>query len=197
MDEPNTKPQLSLSVIIVGAGIAGLTTAIGLRQQGHNVTVLERHSSCQGLGGPIRLGPNATRVLISYGLEDVLSAQNVDAPELVWRRWEDGRVLLHTGVQDMRGTYGAPLVTSLYTRMNTYCGNRLWSMARYTAQFTLCEYAKSMGVKFVWGVMVDEVDLDQMTLYYGDSSMAGDIIIGADGIASTPTPPGFELAQVS
>ena len=36
---------MSLKVLIVGAGIAGLFTAIGLTQHGHDVTVLERRKA--------------------------------------------------------------------------------------------------------------------------------------------------------
>lgn len=39
--------SLKLEIIIVGAGIAGLAAAVGLRRKGHNVTVVERHSGCQ------------------------------------------------------------------------------------------------------------------------------------------------------
>ena len=97
-----------LSVVVVGAGIAGLTTAIGLRNQGHSVRVLERHASCQAPGAPIRTGPNASRVLISFGMEDALTRLNVNTKQVVFRRWDDGKALMKTVTDNMATEYGAP-----------------------------------------------------------------------------------------
>ena len=53
----------SFNVVVVGAGIAGLTTALALTHKGHKVTVLEKYVETNAMGGPIQLAPNATRVL--------------------------------------------------------------------------------------------------------------------------------------
>jgi salicylate hydroxylase len=94
-------------IVIVGGGIAGLSTAIGLRKKRFAVTVIERHPSCQTLGAPLRLGPNATRVLISYGMEDELVPLNAEGEVSVIKRY-DGQLLLETSVKDMRQSFGAP-----------------------------------------------------------------------------------------
>lgn len=46
---------LPLNVLIIGAGIIGLSTAINLRRRNHTITVLERHPTVQALGGSVGL----------------------------------------------------------------------------------------------------------------------------------------------
>src|SRR5437762_6559621 len=54
-----TKPK----ILIVGAGIGGLTAAIALRQAGFGVEVFERAAELKEIGAGIALSPNAMRVL--------------------------------------------------------------------------------------------------------------------------------------
>lgn len=62
-------PTISLDVIVVGAGIAGLSAAIALRRAGHNVTVYEKYPADALTGAGIGVGANATRVLRQWGLD--------------------------------------------------------------------------------------------------------------------------------
>ena len=56
------------NIIIIGAGIAGLSTAIALEQKGFEVTVYERHQSAQTMGAGIVLWSNASSVLNELNL---------------------------------------------------------------------------------------------------------------------------------
>lgn len=60
-----------LHVIIVGAGIAGLSSAISLRRAGHTVHVYERSSMNNEIGAAINVPPNATRFLTAWGLDPI------------------------------------------------------------------------------------------------------------------------------
>ncbi len=59
-------------VIVTGAGIGGLTTALALARNGFRVVVLEQAERLEETGAGIQLSPNATRTLIDLGLESRL-----------------------------------------------------------------------------------------------------------------------------
>ncbi len=58
---------------IVGAGIAGLTTALAVTQRGHTVRIFEQSPALEEIGAGLQLSPNATRILQSLGLTDELA----------------------------------------------------------------------------------------------------------------------------
>ena len=55
-------------VVIVGAGVAGLTTALALARAGFPVRVLERSQRLVEVGAGLQLSPNATRILAELGV---------------------------------------------------------------------------------------------------------------------------------
>ncbi|EEU46023.1 uncharacterized protein NECHADRAFT_92755 [Fusarium vanettenii 77-13-4] len=57
-----------LRVAIIGAGIGGLSAAIGLRQQGHQVDLYEKSSFAVELGAGIHLTPNGNGILRRWGI---------------------------------------------------------------------------------------------------------------------------------
>lgn len=58
-----------LDVVIVGAGIAGLSAAISLRRAGHKVRIYERSGMNNEVGAAINVPPNASRFLVRWGLD--------------------------------------------------------------------------------------------------------------------------------
>ncbi|MYU26331.1 flavin-dependent oxidoreductase [Streptomyces sp. SID8352] len=69
------------AVIIVGAGIGGLTLALELHDRGVGCVVLEAAPRLEPLGVGINLLPHATRGLSRLGLEDALAAVAVTTAE--------------------------------------------------------------------------------------------------------------------
>ncbi|KAK2736756.1 hypothetical protein FQN55_001518 [Onygenales sp. PD_40] len=57
-----------LKVLVVGAGIGGLTVAIGLRAQGHHVIVFEQSKFANETGAAIHLAPNCNGILRRFGI---------------------------------------------------------------------------------------------------------------------------------
>ena len=98
-------------VLIVGAGIGGLTCALALLQRGIDVEVYERATELREIGAGVQISANGTRVLVSLGLAHALDACSVrpDAKEI--RHWKSGRTwkLFDLGVVSEQ-RYGAPYI---------------------------------------------------------------------------------------
>ena len=61
-----------MRVVIIGAGIGGLTTALALKQKGLDVAVYERTAVLTDVGAGISLWPNALKALYQLGLRPAL-----------------------------------------------------------------------------------------------------------------------------
>jgi 2-polyprenyl-6-methoxyphenol hydroxylase-like FAD-dependent oxidoreductase len=68
-------------ILIVGAGVGGLTLALELHQRGIACRVFESAPQIKALGVGINILPHATRVLSDLGLQDALAAVAVETAE--------------------------------------------------------------------------------------------------------------------
>ncbi|KAK0822319.1 hypothetical protein LTR03_018226, partial [Friedmanniomyces endolithicus] len=60
-----------LDILVIGAGIAGLSAAIALGKQGHRVVILEKSAFLREAGAAIHLPPNCTALLKWMGVDPV------------------------------------------------------------------------------------------------------------------------------
>ncbi|KAK4197556.1 hypothetical protein QBC40DRAFT_231962 [Triangularia verruculosa] len=107
---------------VVGAGIAGLSAAIGLRRAGWHVTVYEKSRFKNEIGAAITITPNATLVLERFGFDfakfgavaneillrydatdlSLLQKDYYGPDSAEWSRfWSVHRVDLHTGLREL------------------------------------------------------------------------------------------------
>ena len=82
-----------MRVLIVGAGIGGLTAALALRQAGFDAHVYEQAGVLREVGAGVAVGPNAAKVLHRLGLADPLRTVGVVPDAYCARDWQTGAVL--------------------------------------------------------------------------------------------------------
>ncbi|WIW55966.1 FAD-dependent monooxygenase [Mesorhizobium mediterraneum] len=94
-----------MRAVIVGAGIAGLSLAKGLRLLGWEVEIFEQASELKPLGAGLSLSANALRALRTLGLYDavVANAQAIHRLDLLD---DKGQVLQSTDFQRFSQRYG-------------------------------------------------------------------------------------------
>jgi 2-polyprenyl-6-methoxyphenol hydroxylase-like FAD-dependent oxidoreductase len=99
-------------VIVAGAGIAGLSTALALVRAGLRVTVLEQAEKLEETGAGIQLSPNAVHVLDALGLRERLrvSAMTPKAIRVMAGRSAREILRIPLGASAER-RYGAPFLT--------------------------------------------------------------------------------------
>jgi 2-polyprenyl-6-methoxyphenol hydroxylase-like FAD-dependent oxidoreductase len=93
-------PNALAPIVVVGGGIAGLATALGLRARGVPCVVAESAREIVPLGVGINLLPHGVRVLTELGLADALAEVAIETRAIEYRT-RDGR-LIHS---DPRGRH--------------------------------------------------------------------------------------------
>ncbi|MBI6629822.1 FAD-dependent monooxygenase [Pontibaca salina] len=82
------------NIVVIGAGIGGLVSALALRAHGASVTVLEQADSITELGAGLQISPNGVVVLRALGLEPRLACDAVRGRAVVLREHCQGREVL-------------------------------------------------------------------------------------------------------
>ena len=97
-----------LNIAIVGAGIGGMSAALGLSQNGFNVSVFEQAPELSEVGAGLTITPNATKGLNYLNLGDGIKSVGMAHAKQGVRHFETGEVIvpLERG-KKMMEKYGA------------------------------------------------------------------------------------------
>lgn len=172
LSQPTESPPLH--ILIVGAGIGGLTAAIALRRQGHNVDIFEQSKLAEETGAAIHLASNANGLLRRLGLY----AEEIGAVEC------EGVVeyLPHSGVMK-------------YSVNTKAIGDTLWTHPWHLVhrahlhsalrQLATSENGEGPPANLHVSSKVLSVDAKTATITFNDGTqIQGDLVVGADGVHS-------------
>lgn len=161
------KAKVPLNILLVGAGLGGLTTAIALTQSGHNVTIFEQTPVLGEVGAGIQVPSNSTRILFKLGLKPYLKPYVTEPESISFRRWQTGNVIGNTKlVPDFTNNFDAPY----------------YVIHRAHFHSALCQKVQDMGIEIKLGARIENYDpvAGSITLADG-TTFTGDLVIAADG----------------
>lgn len=143
--------------VVVGAGVGGLATAIGLRRAGWAVTVLEGRTALERYGTAFGIHPTAQAALERLGLGEALRAHAVPYRDARIRR-PDGTVLAALPLERIERKAGRPELLIARPRL---------------IDALLAELDRTGGAEIVYGRRLTD-----------PAGLEADLVVGADGINS-------------
>ena len=159
-----------MKVIVIGAGVGGLTTAIALRRAGIAVEVYERRADLTKIltGSGIHLWQNAVRALQKLEVADRVQAVGEVVEKMEWRT-SSGGFIAEWPVGDLGRTLGAPAIgisrADLADALRGVLPEDVVRLGRNAVGYT--QDARGVTVRFDNG-----------------EDVRGDVLIGADGVNS-------------
>ena len=159
--------RIDKEIIIAGAGIAGLTSALCCAARGFGVTVVEQAPVLTDVGAGIQLSPNATRVLAALGLLAPLRERATLPASLSMRDGITGKQVFQIPTP---GSESAPYLQIHRADLIATLGEAVARHPRIDLQL---------------GRVVRECDASagQVALEDGHC-LSGDVIVAADGVHS-------------
>ena len=159
-------------ILIAGGGVGGLAAALACSRAGATVALFERAGEFSEVGAGIQLGPNVTKVLYAWGLQDALARV----------------IALPQRLQVCSATTGAELgVLRLGEVMLARYGSPYATIHRADLHALLLAALKGSSVQLnlhceVGGFVQDR---DGVTLQLANGhQVSADVLVGADGISS-------------
>lgn len=157
-----------LKVVIIGAGMGGLSAGIALRQAGYEVEIYDRVKELRPAGAAISLWSNGVKVLNYLGLGDEIASVGGQMERMAYYS-STGEKLTDFSLQ--------PLIKQV--------GQRPYPVARTDLQSMLLNAFGTDQVQLNSKCVAVEQDADSVTAHFEDGRKAtGDVLVAADGTHS-------------
>ena len=156
-------------VMIVGAGVGGLTAAVALKRAGREIAVFERAPQLLELGAGFAIQSNAVTALRQIGLGEEFEANGAVLENFAHRTWS-GKLLASWPTGNIAQNLGAPIL----------------GVSRPNVQHILSQALDPGDFRF--GHELTELDQDDsgVTVRFANGAEErGAMLIGADGSNST------------
>jgi salicylate hydroxylase len=179
-------------VLIVGAGIGGLASAIALTQRGIGCRIIEQSLQPRVTGAGLQLAPNAVRILKALGLSKPL-AQKAFGPSAL-------------RIRDL-ATNRSIGCLPLGDRCKVHYGDAYLTMHRADLAQALLDQAQALSIPIGWGEQLVSLAQDEggVSIQTSHQQVQAPIVVGADGLwsrvrpsvpqASPPCPVGQEALR--
>ncbi len=165
-----------MDIVIVGAGLGGLTAAAALLQRGHRVRVFEQAAVLGEVGAGIQMSANAMKVLDHLGLRPVLEPSAVRPQAFEFRRFDSGDLLhrLPLGAAHEQ-RHGAPYLQIHRADLHAALQRAVQALAPGAITLNARATAVEQRVQPGDGVSVH---------FDGLPAVSAELVVGADGIKS-------------
>ena len=168
-----TTNTIKPSVIVAGAGIGGIATALSLSRLGLSVTVLEHSATLGEIGAGLQLAPNAFAALDALGVGDAVRERAVFTERLVMMDAVDcSEVGAFEVGESFRQRFGNPYAVIHRADIHT----------------AILEHVRgNPAIELVTSCHIDAIEQDErgVTVLARDGRRYGaDYLIGCDGIKS-------------
>ncbi|MBZ5877574.1 FAD-dependent urate hydroxylase HpxO [Chromohalobacter israelensis] len=158
----------ALDVLVIGAGMGGLSAALAFQRQGHRVTVIERVEAIRPVGAAISLWPNGVKVMHRLGLGETIEQLSGNMTRM--------RYLTHTG---------EPLTDFSLAPLFDEVGQRACPIARAALQQTLFDAVGAEHIQLGRRCLDYAQDDEGVTAHFEDGGrQRADLLVIADGTHS-------------
>ena len=160
-----------MNVIIVGAGIGGLVSALCLDAKGHKVKIYEQAEILSELGAGIQLSPNATKVLNYLGLFKDLEPYIFEPNSFQFLNFSTGKVITERKLGEaIKKDFNSPN----------------YDIHRADLQRVLLNKIKVKNINIHSNMKVTNVGNNKNSAFVevDGKEIQADLVIGADGIHS-------------